>query len=176
MKIVQAIKKLNSISRARLNFRRRPFCVQLCIETLCKRAILVAHLTNFSFEFLWNFHRRCVFTSSIPWCKKSQKWPKTQIKGGPALTKIAVEPIYWACGHYVIAFKIQWKPFWRATQLYPQNNWAGWQLCVNYDVLIGTGPIGKISLYRENDHATCCTITREVRVGTPVDRVPPSLQ
>ena len=51
IKIVQTIKKLNSISRARLNFRRRPFCVQLCIETLCKRATSVAHLTNFSFEF-----------------------------------------------------------------------------------------------------------------------------
>ena len=27
------------------------FCVQLCIETLCKRATSVAHLTNFSFDF-----------------------------------------------------------------------------------------------------------------------------
>ena len=31
IKIVQAVIKLNSISRERLNFRRRPFCVQLCI-------------------------------------------------------------------------------------------------------------------------------------------------
>ena len=29
------------------------FCSQPCIETLCKRATLVAHLTNFSFEFFY---------------------------------------------------------------------------------------------------------------------------
>ena len=29
------------------------FCVQFCIETLCKRATSVAHLTNFSFEFFY---------------------------------------------------------------------------------------------------------------------------
>ena len=71
------------------------FCVQLWIETLGKRATSVAHLTNFSFEFfLWNFHRRCLSTYSIPWCRKSQKWPKTQIKGGggPALT---LSGIFW---------------------------------------------------------------------------------
>ena len=31
----------------------RSFCVQLCIETLYKRASSVAHLTNFSFEFFY---------------------------------------------------------------------------------------------------------------------------
>ena len=30
--------------------------------------------------------------------------------------------------------RIQWKPFWLATQLYPQNDWAGQQFRVNYDV------------------------------------------
>ena len=52
MKIVQAIKKLNAIfKRALLNFRGRPF---LCTadRNLCKRATSVAHLTNFSFEFV----------------------------------------------------------------------------------------------------------------------------
>ena len=29
------------------------FYVQLCIETLCKRANSVAHLTNFSFQFFY---------------------------------------------------------------------------------------------------------------------------
>ena len=28
----------------------------------------------------------------------------------------------------------EWKPFWLATQLYPQNDWTGWQNGVNYDV------------------------------------------
>ena len=36
--------------------------------------------------------------------------------------------------HYVMLSRIQWKPFWLATQLYPQNDWTGWQNGVNYDV------------------------------------------
>ena len=36
--------------------------------------------------------------------------------------------------HYVMASKIQWKPFWLATQLYPQNDLTGWQNGVNDDV------------------------------------------
>ena len=43
-------KKVTSISRERLNCR---FCVQFCIETLCKRRTSVAHLTNYSFEFFY---------------------------------------------------------------------------------------------------------------------------
>ena len=39
-----------------------------------------------------------------------------------------------ARAHYVMVFKIQWKPFWLAIQLYPQNDWTGWQFRVNYDV------------------------------------------
>ena len=35
---------------------------------------------------LWHFQSRCISTSCILWCKKSQIWPKPQIKGGPALT------------------------------------------------------------------------------------------
>ena len=47
----------------------------------------------------------------------------------------------WACAHYVMASKIQWKPFWLATQLDPQNDWTGWQNGVNDDVFALTGPI-----------------------------------
>ena len=83
IKIVQVVKKLNSISRERLNFRRRPF---LC--TPLYRNLLQASNFGGTFDqlFFWiclsNFHRRWLSTSSIPWCKnKYQKWPKTQIKG-----------------------------------------------------------------------------------------------
>ena len=40
------------------------------------------------------------------------------------------------CGwvYYITVSKNQWAPFWLATQLYPQNDWAGWQFNVNYDV------------------------------------------
>ena len=37
-----------------------------------------------------------------------------------------------ACVHYVMVSKFQWKPFWLATQLDPQNDWTVWQFCVNY--------------------------------------------
>ena len=36
--------------------------------------------------------------------------------------------------------KIQWKPFWLATQLCPQNDWFGWQNGVNYDVCTQAPP------------------------------------
>ena len=38
------------------------------------------------------------------------------------------------CAHNVMVFRIQWQPFWLATQLYPQNDWTGWQNGVNYGV------------------------------------------
>ena len=31
------------------------------------------------------------------------------------------------CVHFVMVFKITWKPFWLATQLYPQSDWTGRQ-------------------------------------------------
>ena len=83
MEIVQAVKKLNSISRERLNFRRWPF---LC-TTLYRNPMQASNFGGTFYQLflrivLQNFHKRCLSTSSIPWCKKSQKWPKTQIKGG----------------------------------------------------------------------------------------------
>ena len=39
-----------------------------------------------------------------------------------------------ACVHYVMVSKIQWRPFWLATHLYPQNDSIGWQKGVNNDV------------------------------------------
>ena len=38
--------------------------------------------------------------------------------------------------HYVMVSKIQWKPFWLATQPYLQNDWTGWQNGVNDDVCV----------------------------------------
>ena len=37
-----------------------------------------------------------------------------------------------ACAHYVMVSKIQWKPFWLATQRDPQNDWTATQNRVNY--------------------------------------------
>ena len=47
-------KKVKSnLPSAIATFGSSRFCVQLCIETLCKRATSVAHLTDFSFEFFY---------------------------------------------------------------------------------------------------------------------------
>ena len=71
MEIVQAVKKLNSILRERLNFWRRPvLCTTLYRNPKYKRATSVAHLTNFSFElFLWNFHTKCPSNRRYAWDK-----------------------------------------------------------------------------------------------------------
>ena len=39
-----------------------------------------------------------------------------------------------SCAHYVMVSNFQWKPFWLATQLDPQNDWTATQNRVNYDV------------------------------------------
>ena len=46
--------------------------------------------------------------------------------------------------HYIIESKVQWKPFWLATQLYPQNDWLGGNF--PYTMTYAHGPI------RERDH------------------------
>ena len=85
IKIVQAIKKLNSIFRAGLNFRRRPF---LC-RTLYRNIKQAGNFGGPFYQlflciFLWNFHRRCLSTFSIPWCKKVKNDQKLKSRG-PAL-------------------------------------------------------------------------------------------
>ena len=87
MEIVQAVKKLNPISRERLNFRRRPI---LC-RTLYRNPIQACNFGGtFDQLFLWivlcNFHTRCPSTLSIPWCKKVKNDQKLKSRGGgPAL-------------------------------------------------------------------------------------------
>ena len=86
MEIVRRIKKLNSISRARLNFLRRPI---LC-TTLYRNPMQASNFSGtFDQLFLWiylcNFHRGLPLYFFYTMVQKSQKWPKTQIKGGPSL-------------------------------------------------------------------------------------------
>ena len=61
------------------------FCVHLCIETLCKRATSVAHLTNFSFKFFYK-----IFTEDAPppllyHDAKKSKMTKNSNQGGSCL-------------------------------------------------------------------------------------------
>ena len=40
-----------------------------------------------------------------------------------------------ACAHSgLMVSKVQWRPFWLATQLYPQKEWTGWQFRVSYGI------------------------------------------
>ena len=62
------------------------FCVQLCIETLCKRPTSVAHLTNFSFEFFHEIFTEDASLLSLYHGAKKSKMTKNSNQGGPALS------------------------------------------------------------------------------------------
>ena len=88
MEIVQAVKKLNSISRERLNFRRRP----IVCTTLYRNPMQACNFGGtfdqlFLRIFLSHFHRRCLSTSSIPWCKKSKNDQKLKSRGSCPLSQ-----------------------------------------------------------------------------------------
>ena len=85
IKIVLAIKKLTSISRARLIFWRRPISCTAFLRNLMQASDFGGTFDQlFLCIFLWNFHRRCLFTFSIPWCKKEKNDQKLKLRG-PAL-------------------------------------------------------------------------------------------
>ena len=75
-------KKLNSISRARLNFRRRPI---MFVYNFVQKPTQASNFGGtFDQPFLWiclcGFHRRCQSNFSLPWCKKVKNDQKTQTK------------------------------------------------------------------------------------------------
>ena len=55
----------------------------------------------FLWIFLWNFHRRCVSTSSIPKCKRVKNDPKLKSRGSPP-------PLNWVFGCFLL-FYTMWK-------------------------------------------------------------------
>ena len=86
IEIVQRVKKLNSISRKWLNFRRRAI---LC-TTLYRNPMQASNFGGaFDQLFLWIFYE--IFTEDaslllLYHCAKTSKLTKTQVKGGPALS------------------------------------------------------------------------------------------
>ena len=58
------------------------FCVQLCIETLCKRATSVAYLTNFSFEFFYEIFTEDASLLFLYHGAKKSKMTKNANQGG----------------------------------------------------------------------------------------------
>ena len=57
------------------------------METLCKRATSVAHLTNFSFELFYKIFTEDASRSLLYHSAKKSKMTKTQIKGGGSCLK-----------------------------------------------------------------------------------------
>ena len=57
------------------------------------------------------------------------------------LIKTAGDSFLMGSVHYVMLSKSQRKPFWLANWLYPQSDWAGWQIHVNCDVLRWLGTV-----------------------------------
>ena len=100
MEIVQAVKMLNSISRERLNFRRRPvLCTTLYINPI-QASNFGGTFDKLFFElfcaiFMQDAHLLFLYHGA----KKVQKWPKAQIMvgggGGPALT-LSKPGFFWA--------------------------------------------------------------------------------
>ena len=84
MERVQAVKKLNSILRERLNFQRQPIlCTTLYRNPiLYKRATLVAHLTNFSLEFFMQFFTQDAPPLFLHHGAKKSKMTKNSNQGG----------------------------------------------------------------------------------------------
>ena len=68
------------------------FCVQLCIETLCKRATSVAYLTNFSFEFFYEIFTEDVSEGLLYHGAKKSKMTKNSNQAGPALRSAGGDP------------------------------------------------------------------------------------
>ena len=87
IKIVQAIRKSNSISRARLNSRRRPILCTTLYRTLCKRATSVAYLTNFSFaiEFFSQIFTEDASLFLLYHSAKKSRMTKNSNQGGGVL-------------------------------------------------------------------------------------------
>ena len=61
------------------------FCTQLCIENLYKRATWWHSWLTFPSNCLCVFHRRCLSTFSIPWCKKVKYDQKFKSRRGSCL-------------------------------------------------------------------------------------------
>ena len=94
--MVQAVKRFNSISRARLNFRRRPILSAILYRNPIHAKLRWHIWPTFLWNFLCGFHRRCLSTISIPWCKTVKNDQKLKSRGVPALkTYIAHCAVHW---------------------------------------------------------------------------------
>ena len=80
--------------------------LQLCIETLCKRTISVAHLTNFSFEFFYKIFTEDTSLPLLYHGAKKSKMTKKSNQGGVLPLKLFLKPAFFR-GAYPPTFEDQ---------------------------------------------------------------------
>ena len=81
MEIVEAVKKLNSISRERLNYRRRPILCATLYRNPTQASNFSGTFDQLSFEYFMPFSHKMPFKFISTMVQKSQRWPKTQVNG-----------------------------------------------------------------------------------------------
>ena len=101
---------------------------------------IAERLVSFKFRCPWTLPWSLMYFFSFGRLFNSSETIDHRNKTTPKICKITV---VLACGHpqsnggsahYAMVSKIQWKPFWLATQLYPENDRTGSQNGVNDDV------------------------------------------
>ena len=64
--------------------------------------------------FLYNFHRRCLSTSSIPWCKKVKNDQKLKSRGGGSCLKYILASRPFPGDPLRIGYRLRWRSdIWR---------------------------------------------------------------
>ena len=81
MEIVQGIKRLKSISQARLNFRRRPILCTNLYRNLMQASNFGDTFDQLFFEFFYEIFTEDACYLFCTMAQKRPKWPKSQIQG-----------------------------------------------------------------------------------------------
>ena len=108
------IKKLNSICRARLNFRRWPILCTTLYRNPVQASNFGGTFDQLSFcIFLCNFHRRCLSTSAILWCKKAKNDEKLKSRPYKGVTLSDFRGLHfrWVVGIQVHGSVYTWSTF-----------------------------------------------------------------
>ena len=74
-------------------------------------------------------------SSRMPW-STWWRWEDAKTLDCTPIASDISDTTIWGGAHYVMVSRIQWQPFWIATQLCPQNDWTGWQFCAHYDTCV----------------------------------------
>ena len=94
IKIVQAVKKLNSISRERLNFRRRPFLCTTLYRNLMQASNFGGTFDQLSFEIFYEIFTEDASPFFLYHGAKKSKMTKNSNQGGSRLDPLSAKPSF----------------------------------------------------------------------------------